>query len=129
MLDTASPRHLQDVCDLTLSAFFTYARFLRLRRSAMNGLQVFGITAATADVPVHAQDNISLRWLGSFFQQRDCPDDHARRAIAALEPLGIEERLLHWMQMAVRAQTINGSDFAIRCAECGNQATMYRLTI
>src|SRR5262249_28017454 len=55
--------------------------------------------------------------------------DHARRAIAALAPFGIEARLLHGMQMTVRAQAIDGSDFAIRCAECGNQATMYRLTI
>src|ERR1700743_3334051 len=33
------------------------------------------------------------------------------------------------MQMAVRAQAIDGSDFAIRSAERRNQAAMYRLAI
>src|ERR1700761_1430229 len=33
------------------------------------------------------------------------------------------------MQMAVRAQAVDGSDFAIRRAECRNQAAVYRLTI
>jgi hypothetical protein len=78
-----------------------------------------------------AKVTFEAKWQILFlvFCQTRRSHDHARCAIAALERLGIEERLLNGMQMAVRAQPIDGGDFAVRRAKCRDQAAMYRLTI
>ena len=51
--------------------------------------------------------------------------DHAGRAEAALERLGVEEGLLHRVQLAVLREPLDRRDLATRGAEGGHQAAMH----
>ena len=52
--------------------------------------------------------------------------DHAGGAEAALEPLRVEERLLHRVQLAVPGQSLDGRDLAALGAEGGDEAAVDR---
>src|SRR5262249_44613733 len=43
-------------------------------------------------------------------EQRDGAEDHARRAVSALERVGSEEGLLHRVQLALGRQSLDGDD-------------------
>ena len=71
-----------------------------------------------------------MRQIGSLLLvKRGRRHDHASAAITALECLGIEKGLLHWMQLAVLGETFDGGDLTTSGAERGHQARMDRLAV
>jgi hypothetical protein len=61
--------------------------------------------------------------------QRGAGQDHAGGAEAALEALGVQERLLHRMDRRLVGQALDGGDHVAFGAKGRNQATMHRLVV
>jgi hypothetical protein len=55
--------------------------------------------------------------------------NHPRRAKTALERLGLEERLLNGMQIAIAGETFDGGHLMIRRAKGWHQTAMHRFSI
>ena len=55
--------------------------------------------------------------LGFSREERDAADDHSRSAIGALEGVGIEEGLLHGVELAIFFQAFDGGDWLHYFAE------------
>src|SRR5665213_1214188 len=70
------------------------------------------VRAATADVPVHEPDDLSLRWIFMFSQQSHAGHDHAGGAIAALQRVVVEKGLLQRMQSAIVFEALDGEHLA-----------------
>src|ERR1022692_4063059 len=80
------------------------------RRCRADGANHPRIRPAPADVPVHADDDFGVAGIWIAPQQRHRAQDHPRNAVAALHGVGIEESLLHGMQLALRREALDGDD-------------------
>ncbi len=69
-----------------------------------------GIGAAAADVAAHQLADLVVGLRPAFGQQARGRADLARRAVAALECVVVDERLLQRMQRAVHRQAFDGGD-------------------
>ncbi len=79
------------------------------RGDATNGVFDRAIAGAAADIALQRPGQIlPLRLIETRGRH-----DHARRAEAALETLGVEKRLLHRVQFAVLGQAFDGRNFAV----------------
>jgi hypothetical protein len=76
----------------------------------LNGRNDVGVAAAATDIAAHQFANFVSR-VGVARDQSDSRTDLARRAIAALKPVMVDEGLLQGMQQAVRGQPFDGRDF------------------
>ncbi len=83
------------------------------------------VTGAAAKVALQVKRKVSLLLLGEAGGRHD----HARAAKTALEPLRIEKRLLHGMQITIVREALNGRYLAIRRAKSRNQAAMHRFPV
>ena len=80
-------------------------------RRLEHGLQDVRLRAAAAQVPgAGVLDFVGGR-MRILFQQRRHAHDETRRAIAALQRVLVNERLLHLRQFAVFGQSFDGGDF------------------
>ena len=82
----------------------------RLRRGPADGRDDPRVGAAAAHVAVHRAGDLRLAGIGRSPQQRHARHDHARRAVAALHRVDLEERLLDGVQPAVLLEPFDGGD-------------------
>src|SRR6185503_2517289 len=80
-----------------------------LRRHA-HRLDNARVGAAAADVAIHQPRDVGLGGIRVGLEQADGRHHHARRAVAALEGLGVEERLLHRVQPLAVGQRFDRRD-------------------
>src|SRR5262249_51881777 len=83
------------------------------------------VAGAAAEVPLQIEGEILLRLLGEARRRHD----HPRGAEAALERLGVEERLPHRVRLAVAGEALERGDLAALGPERGDQATVDGLAI
>ena len=92
----------------------------------MDGIGDGTIAGAAAEIALERMRQIGLMRL----IHRGDGHDHAGGAEAALEGLGIHERLLHRMQRAVGlGEAFDGGDRLVLGAECRDEAGMNRLAL
>src|SRR5215204_5945926 len=68
------------------------------------------VAGAAAEVPFEALSYLLLRRVGLLLKEADGGHDHARRAVAALEPVRLVESLLHRVPEPVRHDATDGGD-------------------
>lgn len=68
------------------------------------------IGSAPADVAVHRLNDLIVTWFRDSAKQGSCGDDHARRAVAALERALFNEGLLNGGETAAVCQALDGYD-------------------
>src|SRR5437763_13307487 len=68
------------------------------------------VGAAAADVAFHEADDLFFAGTGILAEQGDARHDYARRAVAALQGVMIENRLLQWVQSPVAFQSLYRRD-------------------
>src|SRR5438270_5691441 len=90
---------------------------LRDRSDAADRIYDRVIADATTEVSLEMEGKILLRVLGEARRGHD----HPRRAKAALERLGIQERLLHRMEFAVAGKPLERGYLAALGPECGHE--------
>src|SRR5207247_7093449 len=73
---------------------------------------------ASAQVPGDRAANLFLRWMRIFLEQRDGAHHHSGRAEAALEAMLFDEALLNRMELAIRLEAFDRSDFSTVCLDC-----------
>jgi hypothetical protein len=78
-----------------------------LRGSFLHRSNDSRMSAAPANIPLQAADNLGFGRIGISRQQVNAADDHSGSAIRALESAFIEKRLLHGVQLAVILETLN----------------------
>ena len=100
-----------------------------------------GISAAAADVATHPFANFTIgefalmdalqvwcdeagRATFGFVEQRDCGDDLAGCAVAALESIVVEERLLYGMQPALARNAFDGGNTLLVASNGEGQAAV-----
>ena len=85
-----------------------------------NGFGDARITAATAEMFLHAGGNVGIGRVGLFFQQADDSHDHARGAIAALERAFGKESFLDRMKFVAFGEALDRDDrFFVSVGNCG----------
>ena len=94
---------------------------------AAQGIVDRAITGAAAEIALQRMRQVGLVRLVE--RGRGRRHDHAGGAVAALEGLGVVERLLHGMKLAVLGETLDGRDLAPVGAERGHETGMERLVI
>ena len=85
------------------------------------------VAGAAADVALEGMRQVLAMRLVERLRGRR--HHHAGGAVAALEGLGVVERLLHRMHLAVLGQALDRGDLAALAAESGHQAGMERLAV
>jgi hypothetical protein len=83
------------------------------------------IARATTEISLQMEWKILLRSIG----KARTGHDHSRGAVAALERLRAQERLLHRMEIAVAGEPFNRRDLAALGAESRKKATVNWLAI
>src|SRR5690349_19324227 len=68
---------------------------------ALDRLDDVVVPRAAAEVPLERVADLVLAWVRIGFQERRPGHHHPRRAVAALEPVFLPERLLQGMELAV----------------------------
>lgn len=76
----------------------------------MNGFENCRVSAAAADVALHAGGHISLGQFGILGEQLDSLHDHSGRAVAALERALSQEGFLDWVQLVALGQPFDGQN-------------------
>src|SRR5215510_563451 len=92
--------HLQPVCSLSTS-------FHRLGGLANRG-DDSRIRAAAANIAFHESRDFYVIGVRILAQQREAGDDHSGSAIAALQGVSFEERLLKRVQAAILLKPLDG---------------------
>ena len=69
------------------------------------------IGAAPAEITAHTVSNLFCRRVGVLSEEPLYCHDLARRTVAALHRAGVDEGLLHRVQLVARGQTFDGCDF------------------
>ena len=85
-----------------------------LSRGGLDGRDDPRVRAAAADVARERADDVLGARLRVRLQERDAGDDHPGRAVAALEGLGLEKRVLHRMEPAVLGEAFDRHDLLAR---------------
>src|SRR5205814_1109975 len=94
---------------------------LRGRGGLADGAEDAAVGAAAADVTVQGGGGLLVARVGAGVEEGQGGHDHARGAVAALESLVVEERLLQGVEAAVLLQALDSEDvFAEGVAERGN---------
>src|SRR5215472_14839611 len=73
----------------------------------LHGRYDAGISAAPANVAAHALTHVLVGGSAAFSEQRDRRHDLTGRAVAALERVVFDERLLHGMELVAVRQTFD----------------------
>jgi hypothetical protein len=81
-----------------------------LLRGVLNGGDDARIGSAAANVALERAANFGFVGLWTFLEEADAREDHAGRAISALERVLIEEGLLNWMKPPVLFEALDGGD-------------------
>src|SRR5690348_12830412 len=68
------------------------------------------VGSTTANVAFHGAPDLGFGGMGRLAQQARTGHDHARRAIAALHGVGLNERLLQGTELTYRHQALDGGD-------------------
>src|SRR5581483_421779 len=72
------------------------------------------VTGAAAEIAGEGVAHVGLGRRGHAVEQLDGGEDHARRAVAALERMVPRELLLQWMERAVAREALDGCDRVTR---------------
>src|SRR5437667_7436366 len=83
----------------------------------LNRLDDARISSAAADVTLHGSSDVGLAGMRILPQESNARHDHARRAVAALHRVSLNECLLHRMQMPILSDTFNCCD--LLACDCG----------
>lgn len=83
---------------------------LRATSGALNCSNNVVVSTAAADVSAHTFAHGSVVLAARFFEQRRGGHDLARRAIAALKTVVLQESGLDGMQFAILSQAFDGGD-------------------
>ena len=78
--------------------------------------------SAAADIAVERLDDFSRVRAGIVLEQRDAAHDHSGRAVSALKGSGIDESLLHRMELAVALEAFDRYDGFCCCGADRNLA-------
>src|SRR5262245_2122680 len=81
-----------------------------LRGGALNRVDDVLVARAAAEIPRDALADLAFGRRGVVGEQRDGGHDHARRAVAALQPVLVPERLLHPVQLAITGEALDRGD-------------------
>src|SRR5258706_6784653 len=106
------------------SAIFFY--FFRRRLYRLDDLRV---ARAHAEVAGEAAADLVFARIGILAQKRVRGEDHARRAVAALKAVALDERLLHRMEPAVRLQSLDRGDFPAVRLHREQEARFHQLAV
>src|SRR5436305_149726 len=81
------------------------------RTRVTHGFDDPAVRAAPAHISFHVADDLLFTGIWCARKQRSRRNNHARRAITALECFHIQKRLLYRMQAVSAAQAFDGDDF------------------
>src|SRR5262249_57602960 len=84
-------------------------RLTHLVAGVLDGLDDVDVARAAAEVARDRMPNLGLARVGILLQQRGRRHHHARCAEATLQPVLLEEALLHGAQLTVALQPLNGA--------------------
>src|SRR5262249_55618601 len=88
-------------------------RAAKLGGGELNGLDDVLITGAAAEIPGDAETDLVLARIWVLLEQAIGTHDHARRAVAALQPVHFAEAFLQRVQRAVgRGHAFDGEEIA-----------------
>src|SRR5207248_4931124 len=90
----------------------TALAFLNLRRGLLDGRNDVRIRGAATNIAAHIFADIIVAGSVAFLDAGDRRHDLARRAVAALERVLLDEGLLHRMQLVAGGQPLDGGDLA-----------------
>jgi hypothetical protein len=68
------------------------------------------IGPAPANIALHGTLDLDIGRIGCFVQQRHSRENHARRAVAALHRVSLDEGILERMQLPIPFQSFDGRD-------------------
>jgi len=77
--------------------------------AALHRLDDIDVARTAAEITVEPVIDLVVRGIGIVLEHRTDCHDHARRAKPALQRMAISESLLHRMQLAILAHTLNGN--------------------
>src|SRR6266566_980079 len=80
----------------------------------MHSFQNSLVNSAAADIAIHVTSDLRFAGIRTAFKQRNCGEDHARCAVAALKCFGLKKGLLYQMQTLASRQPFDGRDFLPR---------------
>ena len=83
---------------------------------------MFGIGGAAAEVAAHELGDVLVAGGVALLEQLDGGHDLPGRAVAALEGVVLDERLLHRVQLAVRREALDRRDLAALAGDGERQA-------
>jgi hypothetical protein len=86
-----------------------------LLSSILNCFHNVLITSATTEIAFQSMPYFVTRWLGFAVEQLCGSYDHARRAKPTLQTMTLPKSLLHWMQVSVGCETLDGGDICTVC--------------
>src|SRR5215510_4201117 len=102
---------------------------LRFFRGVLNGFDDVLVSGAATDVAFKSVANIFAGRAGVTVEQLRCGDDHAGRAVAALQSMSFPESFLHRMEFAVLREALNRCDRRSIRLDREHRARLYRLPI
>jgi hypothetical protein len=85
-------------------------RTVHLPRRELNGGHDLRVGAAQADVAVHGAEDLLVRRARRRLEQRDAGHDHPRGAVAALQRVLVDERLLERVELPAALEALDGRD-------------------
>src|SRR3569832_266860 len=87
------------------------------------------VGTAAADVAAHLLTDLCARFRMTFRNETGRRAELARRAIAALEGITLDESGLQWMQFAIRSKTLDGRNLRAVLGDGEDEATIYPFSI
>src|SRR5262249_32961115 len=87
------------------------------------------VAGATAEIPLERVPDLGLARVRRLAQQSDRRHDEAWRAVTALQPMLVFERLLHGMQRAVRREPFDRRDLLAVSLDAQDGARLHRLAV
>src|SRR5687768_1477996 len=100
-----------------------------LPRARQYGAHDLLIAGAAAQIAIDSTTDISIGWPLVLKQERLTRQDHARRAIAALKSVFLDEGLLQRVKLTAGDKPFDGGDGSVGDQCCENRAGMRRLSI
>ena len=87
------------------------------------------VAGAAAQVALQADAHLGLGGVGLLGEQAGRRHDHPRRAVAALQPVVLHERLLHRVQLAVGGEALDREDVGAVGLDGEHRAALHRLAV